>query len=108
MTADEIICTISTEINGADSPLKIIQSISNIFPEIDVGSEQFKEPTFPTKSSEYKISFECSNVDEFIEKISKQRILDTAMDAMSHNLNDNHTYQKQGMELILNQVAFLL
>ena len=109
MTNDKIRCVISTKIQGADSPESIIQSILNIFPTVDIGSSELAEPSFPNKLKGYEISFECNTIDEFIDKISKQRILDTALDAMSHNLHDTSTWFHISRQAALaNKVAFNL
>ena len=109
MSSEKIKCVISTKISGADSPEKILQSILNIFPEVDIGDEGLLEPSFPNKIETYQISFECNAIDEFIDKISKQRILDTALDAMSQNLHDTTTWFHISRQAALaNKVAFNL
>ena len=109
MSSEKIKCLISTKIKGADSPEKILKSISNIFPEVDIENDELLEPSFPNKVEEYLITLECNKIDEFIDKISKQRILDTALDAMSHNLHDTSTwFQISRQAALANKVAFNL
>jgi len=89
---NNLICTVSTDLKGADSPKKIFKSILKIFPEVEIDEQNHLEPSFPIEMEDKQVSFSCSNIDEFIEKISVQRILDTAMDAMTHNLSGNNTW----------------
>ena len=109
MTGEELECLISTKIRGADSPQKIIQAISNIFPETDSETEEFTEPIFPLESEDFEISLRSENIDEFIEKITNQRILDTAMDAMTLNLIGNKTsFYLSRQAALANKVSFCL
>lgn len=109
MADEELECLISTQIKGADSPQKIIQAISNIFPETDFENEEFTEPEFPLKNDNFEISLSCKNIDEFIEKITNQRILDTSMDAMTLNLRGNKTWFYLSRQAALaNKVSFCL
>ena len=109
MSQRDLFCRISTEIKGADSPKKIFAAILNIFPETEINEENTTEPSFPVEDEDQFVSLTCNNIEEFIEKISNQRILDTAMDAMTHNLNENDTWFYISRQAALaNKIAFSL
>ncbi len=79
---------ISTVIDGATDPNLVLESLQNIFPEVDIQLPEM--PVFPTDAST-KIELEGISLATYLEKLHQQRILDTAMDHMSRRIFDKRT-----------------
>ena len=79
---------VSTQISGAESPELVRESLINIFP--DFPHLEGIEPTFP--SNNHKV-WEASNISlaNYLDIIHEQRILDTALDAMSKRIDGDTT-----------------
>jgi predicted RNA binding protein with dsRBD fold (UPF0201 family) len=80
---------ISTELCGADSPLKVRQALEQVFPEAPA-QEPGPEPEFGSGTNQ-RWAYENVSLAQFLHLIHEQRILDTALDAMSLNLNNDTT-----------------
>ena len=78
---------VKTLLSGADSPEKVLNSIRNIFPDF-TPKKQCKEPKLGDTKNQI---MEDSNIslNHFLNLLHKQKILDTALDAMSRNLDQN-------------------
>ena len=78
--------TVSTSVSTHEEVHTCIEAVQRIFPdfqpEMDAGSEKF-----PIQRDSVQISQEGAAPDLFLELLAEQRILDTALDAMSINLN---------------------
>ncbi len=97
---------ISTKITGADHPEIILEAIQTLFPEFNCGLP--KEPRFPTDSNDM-IAAENVPLDGFLDALHSQRILDTALDAMSRNLDPSGTmFEISRQALMAGKVAFPL
>lgn len=85
------ILSVSTVVMPYDHPKKCVDAVMQLFPDWQV--ENIPEPgSFPIdRESQEFISSTCAP-DTFIEVLKEQRILDTAMDAMSVHLHENKTY----------------
>ena len=79
---------ISTTAKGAESPLKIFEAVSQIFPTIERISSV--EPVFG-QCQEQLMSWDGVSLEVFLQKIREQKILDTALDVMTLNLSNNKT-----------------
>ncbi|MBJ03644.1 MAG: hypothetical protein CMB65_02970 [Euryarchaeota archaeon] len=77
--------TVSTIISAHESPDACIDAVQRIFPDFQPKNEIISE-TFPVERNDIEISQEGVSPDLFIELLSEQRILDTALDAMSLNM----------------------
>ena len=79
---------ISTVISGADRADYVVEAINKIFPDFE--SKIPQEPTFPSTKKHILV---CENValDTFLLKLYNQKILDTALDCMSLNLDATGT-----------------
>ena len=98
---------ISSLVTGAESPSMVLESIQNVFPDF-VSELVTEEPTF---GSPVNVLFKQEDVslNQFLAMIHKQAILDTALDMMSINLDDNHTYfEILRQASIANKIAFNL
>jgi predicted RNA binding protein with dsRBD fold (UPF0201 family) len=80
---------ITTELCGADSPLKVRQALEQVFPEAPA-QEPGPEPEFGSGTNQ-RWAYENVSLAQFLHLIHEQRILDTALDAMSLNLNNDTT-----------------
>ena len=79
---------VSSRLTGADSPNKVLQSIQKIFPGFTFPLDT--EPEFPSAQDSI-MAASAIPLDLFLDLIHSQRILDTALDAMSRDLVDKHT-----------------
>ena len=87
--------TVSTTISTHDLPDKCIEAVQRIFPDFQSDLE-FVTEEFPIKRETIKVTDKAVSTDFFLELISEQRILDTALDAMSLNM----TCEAQGRETL--------
>ena len=88
-TGEGLSTTVMTVISGADSPQKVMQALHSFFPDAVVDSIP-EEPSFGSPSDSLW-TFEGLSMQSFLGALHEQRILDTALDCMSRNLNDDQT-----------------
>ena len=85
--------TVSTTLSAHEIGRKCIEAVQRIFPdfqpEIELGPEEF-----PNRRGAIEISQEGVSTDLFVELLGEQRILDTALDAMSLNMDSNSTGER--------------
>ena len=81
--------TLQTTLGGGDSPLLVLQALNTIFPELN-RSTLDPEPIFG-KAIKTQWEFEKVSLESFLQLLHEQRILDTALDAMSRGLNGERT-----------------
>ena len=80
---------VETNLQGADSPSKVLAAMKTLFPTIAV-EEMPEEPSFG-KSVDVAWTFEEVSLAFFLNQLHEQRILDTALDAMSAGLTGTTT-----------------
>ena len=80
---------IHTTLAGADSPTKIQEALQSLFPDFCVDSLP-PEPVFGTGMG-ITLANEGLSMSTFLNQLHEQRILDTALDAMSRNLTETST-----------------
>ena len=80
---------IYTTLAGADSPTKIQEALQSLFPDFCVESLP-PEPVFGT-GMDIMLANEGLSMSTFLNQLHEQRILDTALDAMSRNLTETST-----------------
>lgn len=73
---------VSTIVQPHEDPKKVILSVRNIFPDWSPTNEVGKR-SFPHEGSADVLFGNSQSLDKFLEAISEQRILDTALDAMT-------------------------
>ena len=78
--------TVSTSVSTHEDAHKCIEAVQRIFPDFQPEGE-FSIEKFPVQRESVQISQEGVAPDLFLQLLSEQRILDTALDAMSLNLN---------------------
>lgn len=96
---------IATSLRGVDSPAKVLQALQNLFPDI-VRDELEDEPSL---GEPINAAWEFSDVSlgAFLQQLHEQRILDTALDAMSINLDGNSTtFHVARQAAVAGKVAF--
>ena len=81
--------TVVTILSGPDSPKRVIQSLHSFFPDATVDPLP-DEPAFGSPSDAIW-TFENLSMQTFLAALHEQRILDTALDCMSRNLNGDRT-----------------
>lgn len=82
---------ISSKVEIGESPARVLEAITNIFPEFPVPENIPSMAEFPLPNETHTFSAEGVSLSNFLELASEFRILDTALDAMSSSLNGNHT-----------------
>ncbi len=85
-----IIVSLETKLSGADLPEKVYTSITNLFPNFPI-DKQLSVPELGNAKEQLIFSSNLS-MATFLEQLHKQRILDTALDSMSINLDSNESY----------------
>ena len=83
-TGEGFATVVRTTLSGADSPRKVLNALQRIFPDAEV-NELPAEPSFGSASNQ-AWSFENLSLATFLNQLHEQRILDTALDAMSLNM----------------------
>ena len=82
---------ISSIVQPFEDAVKIMKSIKIFFPDCEI-NELPEKSQFPTKNIERTIHGTSSNLDILLNQIRIQRILDTALDVMTLNSDNDSTY----------------
>ena len=99
--------SVYTKVSGPESPLLVLTSIQNIFPEFEI-DVPIEEPNLGQPSN-YEFRQENISLNNFLSMIRKQAILDTALDVLSMNLKNNSTsFQILRQAAIAGKIAFNL
>lgn len=99
---------VSTKIQPHEDVEKVIYSINNIFPDWKPDKIPKKE-VFPTKRETIEVSGYSESIDIFMQSVTSQRILDTAFDAMTMNINVNNTsFSISRQAAIMSKVSFVI
>ena len=87
---------------------KVIQSINVFFPDFQT-DEKIIKTTFPTKNKSLIISGKSETLEHLLKQIRIQRILDTALDIMSMDLEINSTvFDISRQAAMVGKVSFVL
>ncbi len=81
--------SVHTHLRGADSPQAVIQALTSLFPDIILEAME-PEPVFG-KAIDSQWQHNDVSMATFLQRLHDQRILDTALDAMSINLDGKRT-----------------
>ncbi|RJU84932.1 MAG: hypothetical protein DWB93_00100 [Candidatus Poseidoniales archaeon] len=99
---------VSTKIQPHEDAEKVIFSIKNIFPDWKP-NKNIKKELFPTKRETIEVSGNSESIDIFMQSVTSQRILDTAFDAMTMNINVNNTsFSISRQAAIKGRVSFVI
>ena len=96
---------IATSLRGVDSPAKVMQALQCLFPD----AERPELEAEPTLGQPIHAAWEFKDVSlgAFLQQLHEQRILDTALDAMSMNIDGNSTtFQVSRQAAVAGKVAF--
>lgn len=96
---------INTTLSGVDSPTKVLDALQQLFPEA-TRPDLETEPSFGHPAS---ASWEFRDVSlaTFLQQLHEQRILDTALDAMSMSLEGNTTtFRVARQAAVAGKIAF--
>ena len=96
---------LTTELVGADSPVKVLEALQALFPDANK-PELDAEPTLgsPVNAT---WTFDDLSLGVFLNQLHEQRILDTALDAMSARLEkDTTTFRVSRQAAMGGKVAF--
>jgi len=80
---------ITTTLAGVDSPKKVMEALQNLFP--DASKETMEGEPRMGHPSKITWSFDDVSLGVFLHQLHEQRILDTALDAMSAEMSENTT-----------------
>lgn len=109
MPDEDIVVSCSTTLSGADDPMKVFDSLQKLFPEITDDELEDRYCSFPMSSEEVCWEFTNLDISTILEKISEERILDTALDAMSQSLHgDSTTFRLSRQAALANKISFCL
>ncbi len=104
-TGEGFATIVRTTLSGADSPKKVYEALQCIFPDALV-DELPDEPSFGQASNQ-TWSFEDLSLATFLNQLHEQRILDTALDAMSLNMNEESTtFHINRLAAVAGKIAF--
>ena len=99
--------TIQTELRGADSPTKVREALLAIFPQFP-SQEEVEIPTLGNAIHETWRGKQVS-LETFLKLLHDQRILDTALDAMTVRFDGTSTtFQLLRQAAIVGKIAFPL
>ena len=109
MSDEDIVVSCSTTLSGADDPMKVFDSLQKLFPEITDDELEDRYCTFPMPSEEVHWKFTNLDPTTILEKMAEERILDTALDAMSQSLHgDSTTFRVSRQAALANKISFCL
>ena len=96
---------ITTTLSGVDSPTKVLEALQNLFPEV-APQELEREPSLGHPISATWV-FDDVSLALFLQQLHEQRILDTALDAMSMDMDGNTTtFQIARQAAVAGKIAF--
>ncbi|MEE2812092.1 MAG: hypothetical protein VX320_02625 [Candidatus Thermoplasmatota archaeon] len=102
------VISVSTTVRPYDDPDKVAKALTTLFPDWDTTKLADSE-SFPVTREPYEIGCEGCSPDTMVEALAQQRILDTALDAMSMNIEKNTTWFLISRQAaIASKVAFIL
>ena len=80
---------VTTTLVGVDSPLRVMEALQTLFP--DASKEIMEDEPRMGQPSDVSWTFDDLSLGVFLHQLHEQRILDTALDAMSSEMNENTT-----------------
>ena len=105
----ELSIKISTEVKSFEMIDKIEEAIRIFFPTWMGDKNSYEEEKFPSTRDDFVLVGEIDSVELFFEKLRKQKILDTAFDVMTINLeNDKTSFSISRQSALSEKVSFVL
>ena len=100
--------SVSTCVMPHEVGSKCVEAVKTIFPDFHFANVP-EEEAFPVKRNPIDMLCEGVSPDKFLELLSDQRILDTALDVMSMDLHGNTTHFLISRQAaICGKIAFVL
>jgi predicted RNA binding protein with dsRBD fold (UPF0201 family) len=100
--------SISTVVRPHENPRKVEESILALFPDWNPESLP-DEQSFPRTREEVELSGSAESLDIVLMIVRKQRVLDTALDAMTMGLvGDSTTFSLSRQSALAGKVSFVL
>ena len=104
----EYIIKVSTKIQPHEDAERVFHSINNIFPDWKPDNIPKKEQ-YPTKRSALLVTGFSNSLDFFMKSVVSERILDTAFDVMTMEINVNKTcFSISRQAAIRGKVSFVI
>ena len=99
---------ISTVIRPHEDPSRVVESIRGLFPDWEPGAIP-DVSEFPQTRSEFRLEGTSESLDTLLETARDQRILDTALDAMSMRIEGDFTeFTISRQASIVGKLSFVL
>ena len=96
---------ITTTLSGVDSPAKVLMALNNLFPEVTRPALE-QEPSIGHPVDTAWV-FNDVSLATFLQQLHEQRILDTALDAMSMNITGTTTiFRISRQAAVAGKIAF--
>ena len=100
---------VSSKVQSFEIVEKIEEAIRVFFPDWNNNKESYTKEKFPSKRDEFVILGKIESLDIFFDGLRKQKILDTAFDAMTINLDDNKTsFSISRQSALSGKISFIL
>ena len=99
--------TMTVEVRPSDDPERVAEAVTALFPELQ--PPELPHSGFPGLEEAHIWRFEEIDLSAFLEQIEKQRIMDTALDAMALGLSaDSTQFSLSRQAALAGKVAFVL
>ena len=106
--ASKPLVTVSTRVMSHEIGGKCVEGVQKIFPDFSVENIPAEEE-FPVRRGEVKLICDNLSPNYFLQLLTEQRILDTALDAMALNLHPpSTTFLLSRQAALSGKVAFVL
>ena len=100
--------TVSTTVLPHEDAARVIEAVRGVFPQWECEFEK-QEREFPIEDSPYRLTGKASSLDHVFDQAEKNRILDTAFDAMTQDLEDDTTtFSLSRQAAFVGKVAFVV
>ena len=91
---------VATVVRSHDDPDKVVESVRSIFPEW-IPENKPKQSHFPVERGSVRISGSAKSLDNLMSILRESRVLDTALDAMAMNADEEGTFFSLSRQLSL-------
>ena len=99
---------IETRIGAHENPEKVMEAIHAIFPDFQPES-QIEVEDYPRKQPWMTIQGYAKDLTPFLQRLRDQRILDTAMDAMSMDITEQSSmFRISRQAALVGKIGFIL
>ena len=99
---------VSTVVRSHDDPNKVVDSVRSIFPEWSP-KRTLEKSDFPLRRDSEEISGNVDSLDNLLSLLSDNRVLDTALDAMAMQADEEGTvFRLSRQSASIGKVSFVL